>query len=41
MIEVRELRGVPLPEAMGVLLAARLTRQVAEVQEAVAILHIV
>ena len=32
---------MPLPEAMGVLLAARLTRQVAEVQEAVAILHIV
>ncbi len=41
MIEVRELRGVPLPEAMTVLLDARATRRAAEVQEAVAILHIV
>ncbi|HEY3339692.1 MAG TPA: DUF222 domain-containing protein [Propionicimonas sp.] len=41
MIELRGLRGMPLPEAMGVLLDARATRRAAEVQEAVAILHIV
>ncbi len=41
MIELCELRGVPLPEAMEVLLDARATRQTAEVQEAIAILHIV
>ncbi len=41
MIEVRGLRGVPLPEAMSVLLDARSNRRAAEVQEAIAILHIV
>ncbi|MGV8907349.1 MAG: DUF222 domain-containing protein [Propionicimonas sp.] len=41
MIELRELRGVPLTQALDVLVDARATRQVAEVQEAVAILHIV
>ncbi|HEX5334761.1 MAG TPA: DUF222 domain-containing protein [Propionicimonas sp.] len=41
MYEVRALRGMPLPEAMDVLLDARATRRGAEVQEAVAILHIV
>jgi len=41
MYEVRGLRGMPLPEAMDVLLNARATRRGAEVQEAVAILHIV
>lgn len=41
VIEVRELRDVPLREALDVLLDARATRQAAEVQEAVAILSIV
>lgn len=41
MYEVRALRGMPLREAMDVLLDARATRRGAEVQEAVAILHIV
>ncbi len=41
VIEVRDLRGVPLAEAIEVVVDARATRQQAEVQEAVAILHIV
>jgi hypothetical protein len=41
MIELRGLQGLPLSEAMEVLLDARATRRAAEVQEAVAILHIV
>ena len=41
VIEVRDVRGLPLREAMEVLCAARATRQAAEVQEAVTILHIV
>ncbi len=41
MFEVRDLQGVPLRDALEVLLDARATRQAAEVQEAVAILHIV
>ncbi len=41
VIEMRDLRGVPLAEAIEVVVGARSTRQQAEVQEAVAILHIV
>lgn len=41
MFEVRELQGVPLRDALDVLLDARATRHAAEVQEAIAILHIV
>ena len=41
VIELRDVRGMALPEAIGVLRDARTTRQVAEVQEAVTILHIV
>lgn len=41
MFELVDLIGVPLRDAMEVLLDARATRQAAEVQEAIAILHIV
>ncbi len=41
MFEVRDLQEVPLRDALEVLLDARATRQAAEVQEAIAILHIV
>jgi hypothetical protein len=41
VIGLRDLRGMSLREAIDVVVEARTTRQQAEVQEGVAILHIV
>ena len=41
VIELRDLRGMSLREAIDVVVDARAVRQQAEVQEAVGILHIV